>query len=77
MGCGCEAHGFYGKDVCLHGGVDVQNLLVFKTPKEIREEVKKFKALWGNDGGIIVAPSHETLPETPVENVIAMYEELS
>jgi uroporphyrinogen decarboxylase len=57
--------------------VDVQNLLVFKTPKEIREEVKKIKALWGNDGGIIVAPSHEALPETPVENVIAMYEELS
>jgi len=67
----------YGKDVCLHGGVDVQNLLVFKTPKEIREEVKKIKALWGNDGGIIVAPSHEALPETPVENVIAMYEELN
>src|SRR3989337_2841098 len=40
----------YGKDVCLHGWVDVQHLLVFKTPKEIREEVKKIKALWGNDG---------------------------
>jgi uroporphyrinogen-III decarboxylase len=64
----------YGKDVCLHGGLDVQKLLVEKTAPEIREEVKKIKDLWGTRGGMILAPSHETLPDTPVENVLAIYE---
>jgi uroporphyrinogen decarboxylase len=67
----------YGKDVCIHGGVDVQNLLIFKRPIEIKEEVKKVKNLWGNRGGVIVAPSHEALPETPIENILALYEELN
>ena len=70
-------HKLYGKNICLHGGIDVQNLLVFGSPEEIREEVKKVKDLWGNDGGIILAPAHTTLPETPVENVLAIYEELN
>lgn len=64
----------YGKDVCLHGCLDVQKLLVEKTAAEIREEIKKIKDLWGNRGGVILAPSHETLPDTPVENVLAIYE---
>jgi uroporphyrinogen decarboxylase len=63
----------YGNDVCIHGGIDVQNILIFKTPKEIKEEVKKIKYLWGDRGGVIIAPSHEALPETPVENVLAIY----
>lgn len=67
----------YGSSICMHGGIDVQNLLVFKTPKDIKEEVKKIKHLWGNRGGIIVAPCHEALPETPIENIIALYEELN
>ena len=67
----------YGKDVCIHGGIDVQNLLVFKKPTEIRREVKRIKDLWGNGGGVIVAPSHESLPETPVENIITLYDELN
>ncbi len=70
-------HRLYGKDVCIHGGIDVQNLLVFKTPVEIKEEVRKVKELWGNRGGVILAPSHEALPETPLENIISLYEELN
>ena len=67
----------YGKKICIHGGLDVQNLLVFKTPREVMEEVKKIKNLWGNRGGVILAPSHEALPETPLENIISLYKELN
>ncbi len=66
----------YGKDVCLHGGLDVQKLLVEKTALEVRDEVRKIKDLWGSRGGIILAPSHETLPDTPIENILAIYEEI-
>ena len=64
----------YGKDVSFHGCLDVQKLLVEKTADEIKEEIRKIKDLWGNRGGMILAPSHETLPDTPVENVLAIYE---
>jgi len=57
--------------------MDVQKLLVEKKPEEIKEEVKKVIDLWGNRGGIILAPSHETLPDTPVENILAIYEAIN
>ena len=64
----------YGNKVCVHGGIDVQKILINKKPKEIKEEVKKINDLWGNRGGVIIAPSHMILPETPVENILAIYE---
>jgi uroporphyrinogen decarboxylase len=64
----------YGKETCLHGGLDVQKLLVEKSEDEVREEVRRIVELWGNRGGIILAPSHEALPDTPIENIIAVYE---
>lgn len=63
----------YGSSVCFHGGIDVQKLLVFGKPEDIKTEVKKIINLWGNSGGIILAPSHEALPETPMENILAIY----
>jgi len=67
----------YGKSVCLHGSLDIQKLLVGKNVDEIKEEIRKIKYLWGERGGIILAPSHETLPDTPIENIIAIYEEVN
>lgn len=63
----------YGNKVCIHGGIDVQKVLINKKPEEIKEEVKKIVNLWGNRGGVIIAPSHMILPETPVENILAIY----
>ncbi len=67
----------YGKDVCMHGGIDVQDLLIRGSIDDIKNEVKKIKELWGNRGGMILAPSHEILPDTPIENVLALYEEIN
>jgi len=71
-----NVHRLYGNHVCLHGGLDVQKLLVEKSTQEVRDEVRKIMDLWGKRGGIILAPSHETLPDTPIENVLAIYETL-
>jgi len=67
----------FGKSVCIHGGIDVQKLLVSGTHSQIKEEVKKIKGLWERNGGIILGPSHEIVPETPVENLIVLYDELA
>ena len=64
----------YGKSVCIHGGIDVQKVLLNKKPGQIKDEVKKIKDLWGTGGGVIIAPSHMILPETPIENILAVYD---
>jgi predicted TIM-barrel fold metal-dependent hydrolase len=38
--------------------------------REVRERVRTV----GRDGGLIVAPAHNFQPDTPVENILAMYE---
>jgi len=70
-------YNLYGKNVCIHGAIDVQDLLINKSPKEIKKEVRKIKDLWGGRGGIIIAPSHEILPETNIENVLTIYEAIN
>lgn len=72
-----NVHRLYGGDVCLHGAVDVQKDLVEKSAEGVKEVVKKIKDLWGNRGGMILAPSHETLPDAPIENILAIYEAVS
>ena len=70
-------YNLYGKNVCIHGAIDVQDLLINKSPKEIKREVRKIKDLWGKRGGIIITPAHETLPETRIENVLSIYEAIN
>ena len=72
-----KVYSLYGKSVCIHGGIDVQDLLIRKKPKDIKEEVKKIIDLWGFNGGIIIAPSHEALPETPIKNILTIYKSVN
>jgi uroporphyrinogen decarboxylase len=64
----------YGRDLVLFGGIDVQELLPYKSPAEIKEEVIRRCRILGKGGGYIAAPAHNIQPDTPVENVMAMYE---
>lgn len=70
-------HRLYGSNVCLHGAVDVQKLLVYGSPEQVKDEVRRIIDLWGLRGGVIVAPSHEALPETPIQNILAIYEPIN
>jgi uroporphyrinogen decarboxylase len=70
-------HRRYGGQVCFHGTLDVQKDLVEKSAAEVRDLVRRVKDLWGLGGGLILAPSHETLPDTPLENLLAIYEEVT
>ncbi len=72
-----KLYNLYGSSVCFHGGLDIQKLLVQGTAKQVKEEVKKIKELWGKKGGIILAPTHLTLPDTPVINLVSIYEEIN
>ncbi len=69
-------HRQYGGQVCFHGTLDVQKDLVQKSAAEVRALVRRVRELWGLGGGLILAPSHETLPDTPLENLLTIYEEV-
>ena len=64
----------FGGKVCFHGGVDVQQVLSFGTPDDVRASVKRYKVAFA-DGGFICAPSHYLQVDTPVENIFALYGE--
>ena len=46
---------------------------MFAEPKEIRKEVKKIIDILSEDGGFIIAPSHNIQANTPVNNIIEFY----
>jgi len=64
----------YGNNVCWHGGIDVQKLLPYGTVSAVRAAVREAKELFGHSGGIILGPSHEITPDTPIENILALYD---
>ena len=68
------ARDFAGQ-VCFHGGMDNQHTLPFGTADDVRREVEYNVATLGRLGtGYILAPCHNIQPNTPIENIIAMYE---
>ena len=62
----------FRKDICFCGTMDVQQVLLNMTPKQIEEEVRLRQRLFP-DGGLILGPSHAIQPGTPMENIVAMY----
>lgn len=66
----------FSANMSFHGGIDIQRLLPFGTPDEIKKRIKELIKIWGSDGGWIAAPSHNIQPDTPVENIMAMYDTL-
>ncbi len=64
----------YGHALCFHGGMDIQTVLADGTPDEVRAEVGRLVDILGPGGGFILAPTNNLMPDTPVENVVAMYE---
>ena len=65
----------FGGQLCFHGGMDNQHTLPFGTPEEVRAEVEYNLSTLGQDGtGYILAPCHNIQANTPLENIIAMYD---
>ena len=66
----------FGRKICFHGGVENQKILPFGSAEEVRAEVRHcIDALGGDGTGYILAPCHNLQAITPVENIIAMYDE--
>ncbi len=64
----------FGKDLIFFGGICVQDLLPNGTPERIKAEVLRRADILGKDGGYIIAPAHNIQEDTPVENILALFE---
>jgi len=62
---------YYGK-IAFRGTMSVQSTLPFGTLADVRREVALRQELF-RDGGLIIGPTHQIQPLTPVENVLEMY----
>ncbi|MFH1086610.1 MAG: uroporphyrinogen decarboxylase family protein [Chloroflexota bacterium] len=61
--------------VSFHGGVDNQETLPFGTAEDVRQEVAYNLHTLGLGGtGYILAPCHNIQANTPLENILAMYQ---
>ena len=63
-----------GDRLSFHGGIDIVGLLPKGTPDQVRQAVRDISAILGKGGGYVMASSHHIQADTPLENVLAMYE---
>jgi uroporphyrinogen decarboxylase len=64
----------FGDKILLMGCIDTQ-MIIEGTPDLARAETRRVLEIMKPGGGYIASPSHDyVLPETPVENVLAVYE---
>jgi len=69
-----EVKAAFGDRLTLHGTISIQRTLPFGTPSEVRQEVLSRISDCGSYGGLILAPTHAVQTDTPLRNVITMYQ---
>ncbi|MCG8580281.1 MAG: hypothetical protein MI866_10205 [Bacteroidales bacterium] len=64
----------FGRYITFSGALDEELLLRKGTEQQVKDGVKHLLDTMAPGGGFILGPSHKLKVETPVENVVAMYE---
>lgn len=65
----------FGDKIVFCGMIDLQGILLNGTTEQCRNMARHRVEVIGRGGGYIFGPSWTILPETPIENVLAVYEE--
>lgn len=65
----------YGAHITFSGAVSTQRTLPFGTTDDVRREVRERIRIFGKNGGYICGPDHGIMPDVPLNNVLAMYDE--
>jgi uroporphyrinogen decarboxylase len=66
----------FGEKLSFCGAIDTQWVLPNGTPEDVREEVRRRIRDLAPGGGYICASVHCMQPDVPVENIMAMFEEV-
>lgn len=62
----------FGRQLCFHGGISIQQTMPFGTADTIRQEVRQIASTIKPDGGYIFCTAHNIQADTSVENVQAL-----
>ena len=66
----------YGDKICFWGGgCNTQQVLGFKTPEEVRENVRFLTGILGKNSGFVFNQVHNIMGNVPAENIVAMLDE--
>ena len=69
-----EMKTLFGGRICLHGGVDHINAMVYGTPAAVREEVRLRMAQMKPGGGYICGASQVLTDQMPLANIVEFFE---
>jgi uroporphyrinogen decarboxylase len=65
----------FGDKILFNGAIDSQHVLIKGDPRTVREKTREVLEIMKPGGGYVAGASHDTiLEETPVENVLAMFD---
>jgi uroporphyrinogen decarboxylase len=65
----------FGRSLLLNGAIDSQAVLIEGKPASVREATLRTLEIMSPGGGYVAGPSHDyVLEETPLENVLALYD---
>jgi len=64
----------FAEELVFHGGIDTQSVLPKYSPDKVKEVVTHTIDILGCQGGYFFSPSHRIQQDTPIDNIIAMYE---
>lgn len=62
----------YGSKLCFWGSLDIQQTLPYGTPQDVSDEVLLRLRTIGENGGLLIGPTHNLQLDTPLENFWAM-----
>jgi uroporphyrinogen decarboxylase len=64
----------FGSRLTFHGGMDIVRTLRTGSPSEVVREARQLISSLGQNGGYVLASSHHIQPDTPIENILALYD---
>lgn len=67
----------FGKDLAFRGGIGTQGAIASGTPQQAREEVRQAVEILSEGGGYLLETTKPLPAETPLENAIAVMEEMA
>lgn len=65
----------YGDQLCLWGNIDLDYVMSFASPEEVRDTVRKTIDIANVNGGFILSTCNSMVSSIPPQNVLAMMEE--
>ena len=65
----------FGDRLTFWGAIDTQEVLPFRKPQDVREEVRRIIDAMGDNGGYVISSVQNIQADVPPENIVAMLQE--